>query len=239
MNNCNQEEEERQRLIAGIPGKDKIYMDETGVCEIMGDESVSSPYLTPYQTLGACCAKKAQMYEKAMREGDRETLRNLMGNPDLCAEACDEDKLVCDPQSIGIKAKRDTSTYYDLFMQHGGTCIMKDRNGKIVCTGSGCPTGPVPKPHHQACKKVGQSCKMANPMGNVKDGKCVKNEGGFECKPHGFGQNVISGPSGQQKKKPSPSSSGKGMSTGEIIGISAGSVVGLGLLVTIGMAIAK
>ena len=51
------------------------------------------------------------------------------------------------------------------------------------------------------------------------------------------------GPNGQQKKKPapspSPSSSGKGMSTGEIIGISAGSVVGLGLLVTLGMAIAQ
>lgn len=237
MNNCNQEEEERQRLIAGIPGKDKIYMDETGVCEIMGDESVSSPYLTPYQTLGACCAKKAQMYENAVREGDRETLRNLMGNPDLCAEACDEDNLVCDPQSIGIKAKRGTSTYYDLFMQHGGTCIMKDRNGKIVCTGSGCPTGPVPKPHHQACKKVGQSCKMTNPMGNVKDGKCVKNEGGFECKPHGFGQNVIGGPS--PKKPPSPSSSGKGHSTGEIIAISAGSVVGLALVITLGMSLAK
>jgi len=108
--------------------------------------------------------------------------------------------------------------------------------------------GSSGKPHHlykNSChtKKVGDKCTISR-HGKTAPGKCKQALGGNEliCAAGNLGS-VIGGPSGQQKKKPapspSPSSSGKGMSTGEIIGISAGSVVGLGLLVTLGMAIAK
>ena len=108
--------------------------------------------------------------------------------------------------------------------------------------------GSSGKPHHRyknSChtKKVGDKCTISR-QGKTAPGKCKQALGGkaLICAAGNLG-GVIDGPSGQQKKKqapsPSPSSSGKGMSTGEIIGISAGSVVGLGLLVTLGMAIAK
>ena len=107
--------------------------------------------------------------------------------------------------------------------------------------------GSSGKPHHHyknSChtKKVGESCTIKKGS-KTTTGKCKQGLGGkaLICAAGNLGGGI--GPNGQQKKKPapspSPSSSGKGMSTGEIIGISAGSVVGLGLLVTLGMAIAK
>jgi len=111
-----------------------------------------------------------------------------------------------------------------------------------MCSGS--KSGKPHQTFKNSChsKTAGDKCTIKKGS-KTAPGICKQGFGGNEliCAAGNLGGGI--GPNGQQKKKPapspSPSSSGKGMSTGEIIGISAGSVVGLGLLVTLGMAIAK